>query len=95
MICYNVPCWSSWLSNNLSLAVLNLYVALMPPIKFLKSSIRLRTQEMILVHSAMCRVLCTASYQVSTQPDSRFVRRCGLKNFKMVAIVAIFDIKTK
>ena len=33
-----------------------------------------------------------ASHQVSAQPDLLFGRRCGLKNFKMVAIL---DIETE
>ena len=33
-----------------------------------------------------------ASHQVSAQPDLLFVGRCGLKNFKMVAIL---DIETE
>ena len=35
-----------------------------------------------------------ASHQVSAQSDLLF-GRCGLKNFKMAAIAAIFDIGTE
>ena len=36
-----------------------------------------------------------ASHQVLAQSDLMFGRRCGLKNFKMAAIVAILDIRTE
>ena len=35
---------------------------------------------------------CDASHQVSAQSDLEFGRRCCLKNFKMAAVAAFFDI---
>ena len=40
-----------------------------------------------------CRL--DASHEVSAQTDLRFGRRCGLKNFKMVAMAAILVIGTE
>ena len=37
--------------------------------------------------------LSDASHQASAQYDLRFGRRCRLKNFKMVAVAAILDIR--
>ena len=41
----------------------------------------------------LCRA--DASYKISAQSNLRFGRRCVLKNFKMAAEVAIFDIRTE
>ena len=38
---------------------------------------------------------CDASHHVSAQSDLRLDRRCRLKNFKMVIMVAILDIRTE
>ena len=38
---------------------------------------------------------CDAFHQVSAQSDLGFRRLCRLKNFKMAALAAILDIRTK
>ena len=39
--------------------------------------------------------LCDASHQVLTQSNLRFGRRCCLKNFKMAIMAAVLDIRTE
>ena len=96
--------------NRKNLAILNLYVTLMPSIKFrLNPTYGLGVNVVWRIlkwppwrpswisewndfssSESLCRSY--ASHQVSAQSDLWFGRRCHLKNFKMVAVVAILDI---
>ena len=92
--------------NGTILAILNLFVAPMPPTKFrISPTYDLRDvvwrgprwrQSWISERNnfsnfeSLCR--SDASHQVSAQSDLRFWRKCRLKNFKMTAMVAILDI---
>ena len=88
------------------LAILNLYVAPMPPIEFrlnptysLGDVVRrisrwrpswISEQNNFSNSESLC--CCDASHQVSAQSDLWFGRRCRLKYFKMAVMVAILDI---
>ena len=87
--------------NGTILAILNLCVAVMPPIKFwlnpnygLGGDIVWRISGNDFSNSeSLCH--CDASHEVSAQSDLRIGRRCRLKNFKMAAMAAILDIGTE
>ena len=102
-----------WYQNGISLAILNLYNAPMPPVKFwlnltygLGGDVVWRISRwplggylsyrngMIFSNS---EYLCPfdASHQVLLQSNLRSGRRCCLKNFKMVTMAAILDIRTE
>ena len=87
--------------NGTILAILNLYVTVMPPIKFrlnrtygLEEDVISRSKWNDFSNSES-RCHCNASHYVSAQSDLRFGRRCRLKNFMMAAIAAILDIGTE
>ena len=74
------------------LAILNLYVAPIPPIKFrlkLTYGFWISEQNNFSNSESLCH--CDASHQVLAQSNLRFGRRCRLKNFKM----ATMDIGTE
>ena len=97
--------------NGTILAILNLYVALVLPIKFQLNPTYSLGGDVVWRISrwppwwpswiwewndfSNSESLChsDASHQVSTHSDLRFGRRCVLKNFKMIVMVAIFDIE--
>ena len=85
--------------NGMILAILNLYVAPIPTIKFwLKQTYGLgkecRLKNFKISNSeSLCH--CDASYQVLAQSDLWFGRRCRLKNFKIYRnrmILAILNL---
>ena len=92
--------------NGTILAILNLWVAPMPSIKFrLNLTYGLGGEwppwwqswisewNNFSNSESLCN--CDASHQVLAQSDLRFGRRCLLKNFKMAAMAAILDIGTE
>ena len=78
--------------NGTILAILNLYVAPMPPIKFWRIS-WISERNNFSNSESLCH--CDASHQVSAQSDLGSGNRCCLKNFKMATMVAILDIGTE
>ena len=78
--------------NGTILAILNLYVAPMPPIKFWRIS-WISERNNFSNSESLCH--CDASHQVSAQSDLGSERRCCLKNFKMATMAAILDIGTE
>ena len=89
--------------NETILAILNLYVTLMLPIKFRLNPTyglggdviwRFWISEGNDFSNSESLCHCDASHQVSAQSDLRFRRICCLRNFKMAAMVAILDIRT-
>ena len=94
-----------WYQNGTILAILNIYVALMPPIKLWlnptyglggDSFEEFQRPSWISGRNdfSNSESLCPsdASHQVSAQSNLRFRRRCCLKNFKMATLAAILDI---
>ena len=77
--------------NRTLLAILNLSVTVMPPIKFELNPISERND--FSNSESLCH--CDASHQVSAQLDLWFGRRCRLKDFKMATMAAILDIGTE
>ena len=93
--------------NGTILAILNLYITTMPPIKFrlnlsycLEGDVvwwisRLRPPWILEWNDfSNCESLChcDTSHKVSAQSDLLLGRRCRLKNSKMATMVAILDI---
>ena len=79
--------------NGMILAILNLYVAMMSPIKFrlnLSHSLKMSERDDFSDSESLLR--SNASHQVSAQSGLWFGRRCRLKNFKMAAVTATLDI---
>ena len=89
--------------NRTILAILNRYVTMMPPIKFRLNLIYslggyvvwrisrrpswISEQNNFSNSESLCH--CDASNQVLAKSNLRFGRRCGLKNFKVAAILVI------
>ena len=87
MICFIVPWWSSCLSDQIVFSNSESLVVFF----FFKIVTMAAILDIGTERSSNSESLCQphASDQVSAQPDLLFGRRCGLKNFKMAAILDI------
>ena len=88
--------------NGKTLAILNLYVAPMSPIKFwlnptygLEGDVVSSISRWLPYHLGYGNRTILASHQVSAQSDLLFGIRCRLMNFKTAAMAAILDTGTE
>ena len=86
MICYIVPLWPSWLSDEIAFSSSESDVVWSFKIVSMAAILDIGTERFSNSESPCHH---DASHQVSAQPDLLFEKRCSLKNFKMVAILEI------
>ena len=83
MICYTVPWWPSWLSDQIAFCLKSFKSATIAAILHIGT-------EKFSNSKSPCQLV--TSHQIPAQSDLLFGRRCGFRNFKMAAMAAIVDI---